>query len=460
MGYAVQYLVILALPLQRQKLLVALIQPAGQPTVFSFYQTLDLKKILFIDAGAVHLPSPFHQIMRLVDQKQILAFISLAEEPLQMRIGIKNIIIVADNRIHPQRHVQPHLERAHVPFSRLFFYHLPAHLICGGQQFIHRVIHPVKMPLGVRAVIRIAVCLLAEADLLLGGEHDHFHAQILGFQGVKCLPRHRSGNRLGRQVEYLLSQPFPHGFYSRKHRRDRLSHSCRSLYEQFLLTEDGAVDAGNQLLLSLPVRKGKFHLPYGCIALLSPLNLITGPSLIRSCQFLKPGFQILEGICAFKSPDLLRLHIAVGHLHANFLQAILPGIDIGVALCLGQMHQDGLFQCIQFLKDSLDLVHHGALRRIHDAVCTPLDQQQESIAGNLLLQGDLCMIIGTHLPLDLPVDLASKQHGVLVSPCYSIVNIAAAQYKFHQAAHGDPNHWLFQIHSPFRPSSTFLPIVS
>ena len=41
--------------------------------------------------------------------------------------------------------------------------------------------------------------------------------------------------------------------------------------------------------------------------------------------------------------DVLGIHIAVGHLYANLFQALLAGIDIGVALGLGKMYRNRFF---------------------------------------------------------------------------------------------------------------------
>ena len=117
--------------------------------------------------------------MRLIDQKQILTLDPFTEEPAQMRIRVKHVIIVADDRVHPQRDVQTHLMRAYLPFPRLLRKDLPIHLIRRSDQLVHRVIHPVIMPLRIRAGVWITVRLLTKTDLLLSGQHDDLHTQAL-----------------------------------------------------------------------------------------------------------------------------------------------------------------------------------------------------------------------------------------------------------------------------------------
>ena len=60
-------------------------------------------------------------------------------------IGVKHIIIIADHRIYPFRHIQTHLMGTYLPFSCLFFQNLPVHLIRSCQKLIYCIIYTVIM---------------------------------------------------------------------------------------------------------------------------------------------------------------------------------------------------------------------------------------------------------------------------------------------------------------------------
>ena len=81
---------------------------------------LDIQEVFLADLRAVHLPAPLHQIMGLVDEKdKVLLPAALSEEPPQLHIGIKDIIIIADNGIHPGGQLQLQLIGADLPLFAL-----------------------------------------------------------------------------------------------------------------------------------------------------------------------------------------------------------------------------------------------------------------------------------------------------------------------------------------------------
>ena len=60
-----------------------------------------------------------------------------------------------------------------------------------------------------------------------------------------------------------------------------------------------------------------------------------------------------------KSADLLRIQIAIGHLHADGRQGMLGRKNKGIALCLCQMHGVRLCHLLHIQIDTLDLVDHN-----------------------------------------------------------------------------------------------------
>ena len=74
--------VILAFPFQLQKLPVAALQFFAQINTVILYRLFECEKILLHQNGAVHIPSPIHKIMRLVNQENVFLADSLREKTL------------------------------------------------------------------------------------------------------------------------------------------------------------------------------------------------------------------------------------------------------------------------------------------------------------------------------------------------------------------------------------------
>ena len=143
--------------------------------------------------------------MGLIDQEQVVAFVSLAKESLQMRIGIKDIIIVADHGIYPGRYIQPQFKGTDLPFFCLLLDHFPDDGVSGGQKLIDGIVDPIEMPFRIGTGVRVALRLFTEADLFLCRQHDHLHPERLVTQGLESLPGHGPGDGLGRQIKELLA---------------------------------------------------------------------------------------------------------------------------------------------------------------------------------------------------------------------------------------------------------------
>ena len=167
--------------------------------------------------------------MRLIDQKQIFSFYALSKKTLQMSVRIKHIIIITDYGIHPDCSIKPQFKWTYLPFLRLFFQHASGDCILSCDQFINCIIHPVKMSLCIKTVLRIALRFIAKTDLLFCSQRNHFILQSLFFQSIKCTCGCRSGNRLCCQIKDLFSKPFTHCLHRRKHGCQSLPRTCRCL---------------------------------------------------------------------------------------------------------------------------------------------------------------------------------------------------------------------------------------
>jgi hypothetical protein len=166
--------------------------------------------------GTVHLPAAFHQIMSLINKKNIIPRNVISKEPLQMYIGIKGIIIIADHSVCPDGKVQTHLKRTYLPFLSMFPDHFPGIYFFRCPQFINRIIHTVKMPLCIRAFLRGTLWRIKKTQLLFGCNGGHFKFQAFLPQNTKSLLCYCSCDRLGCKVKKRLTFSLSDGTYSRK----------------------------------------------------------------------------------------------------------------------------------------------------------------------------------------------------------------------------------------------------
>ena len=316
------------------------------------------------------------------------------------------------------------------------------------QKLIDRPVYPVKMSLRVGTAIRIALHLLADAELFLRRQGHRLHAQALPPQDPEGLLRHRARHRLRRQVKDPVPQIFTHGLHRRKHRGNRLADSCGGLDEQPLLPGNRPVDPRRQLPLALPVGKREFQRLNAGFSKLLPFILEAGPFLILLHQPEEPFPQFLPRPGLPEILQLLRLQISVGELHADLRQLLPLRVDTGVAESLGQMHAHRLPDEIQIPVHALDLVDVDQAVLRENPVRAALHHAVKFSHGDTGLQRDLRLIACSHPPLYFSVKTSPCLHGQKV--CLSrrsAVQISLPQDKFHQRAHGDPDLCSHFVHS-------------
>ncbi len=166
--------IVFTLPLQRQKLPVTSLQLPVHPSVILLHHLFQSKKILFPQGRTVHIPPPLHQIMRLVNQKNIIFPYPLGKETLQIHVRVKEIIIIAYNRIRKQTHIKAKLKGTDPVLSGTGADCVPVKTVPTGQQLVNSVIDAVIVSLCIRTVIRVALGLPHKTDLVPCGQYYRF----------------------------------------------------------------------------------------------------------------------------------------------------------------------------------------------------------------------------------------------------------------------------------------------
>ena len=214
------------------------------------------------------------------------------------------------------------------------------------------------------------------------------------------------------------------------------------------------VNAPHDVPLPRPVRKREFQPLHGQIPRLLPPHLMIRPFMIGVDQSLKPLEELLHLIFLAETPDLLRLYIAVSHLHGDLMAPPIFSrwgkavhIHAGITFCLGQMYLYRLCQIVQVPEDSLDLIDDGHiflpffLPGGYDPVGAPFQTEGEPLIPSLPDQRDFRLVARSHLPLDLPMDPTPFLHGLPVGQgTPPSIQVTAAQDKLYQSPHGYPDH--------------------
>ena len=95
--------------------------------------------------------------MCLIDQKYIITLTAISKETFQIHMGIKEVIVVSDDAVSEQAQIQSEFKRAYPIFQGIFFYFASCKALFVGQKIIDSLIDTVKMPLCIRALLRIAL---------------------------------------------------------------------------------------------------------------------------------------------------------------------------------------------------------------------------------------------------------------------------------------------------------------
>ncbi len=171
--------------------------------------------------------------MGLVNQKNIVLPHALSKEPFQIHMRVKQIIVVADNRVRKQAHIKTKLKRTDHMLFCTGNNRLPVKIVLFGQQLVNRIVYTVIVPSGIGTVIRVALRFLHKADFVPCGQYDGLEPKSLFSHQFNGVAGHGSCDGFGREIKDSLSYPLPHGLYGRKQCGDGLSGPGRSLYEQF-----------------------------------------------------------------------------------------------------------------------------------------------------------------------------------------------------------------------------------
>ena len=165
------------------------------------HQLFHSQDILLVQNRTVHLPTPFHQIVSLIDQKYVISFNTFRKKTAKIYLWIKHIIIITDHSIHPDGEIQTHLIRADLIPFRIRKQHLPVINFLFLQKFKHRIIYPVKMSLCPCTGCRITLHAVTHTQFFFCNQKQRLPAKSMLFQDFKSFPCNRTGNRFCSQIK-------------------------------------------------------------------------------------------------------------------------------------------------------------------------------------------------------------------------------------------------------------------
>ena len=180
--------------------------------------------------------------MGLVHQKQIFSLISLREIPFQPYVRIEHVIIITNNPVCPVGNIKTEFKGADPVTLRVLQDLFPGNFLFIPKYFKNGPVYPVKMPLGIRTCVRIALRLFQKAQLLLCRDRHRSKRKSQGAQNTERFLRHGPGYRFRRQIENLIPLFFPHRLHRRENSGKRLSNPRRSLDKQPLFPGNSAVN--------------------------------------------------------------------------------------------------------------------------------------------------------------------------------------------------------------------------
>ena len=209
----------------------------------------------------VHLPPAVHQIVCLIDQEQILLSpaASVRKKTPQIRMRIEQIIVISDDCIREQAHIQCHFKRADLVLLRILRYFLPGKALFLRKKRVDCRVDPVKMSFCPKTALRIAVRLLQNTDLFLCCQQNTFQMETLVTHLRNCCFRSGSCHRLRSQIENPIRLFLSNRLDGRKKSGNRLPGSCRCLQKELSPMHNRPVNIRRELPLSLAVGKREFQ---------------------------------------------------------------------------------------------------------------------------------------------------------------------------------------------------------
>ena len=117
--------------------------------------------------------------MGLIHQKQVpLARLPLVKIPLQLYIGIKDIIVIAYDAVHPVADIQTEFKGTYLKSFGILQHLVPGDAVHLLDDFVDSVIDPVVVALGPGTCLGIAVRLFHDAELFLCCDGNRIKIEI------------------------------------------------------------------------------------------------------------------------------------------------------------------------------------------------------------------------------------------------------------------------------------------
>ena len=385
--------------------------------------------------------------MSFINKKNIVSGYSVSKKTFQFYIGVKHIIIVADDPIHPGAEIQAHLKRAHLPLFCLFQDLFAAEGLFGSPQFINRIIHSVKMTFCPGTFLRRTLGFFAKTQLFLCSDGHRLKKKAFCPQNLKGILSNGSGNSFCRKIKEQLPFSLSNCPHRRKYRGHGFSHSCRRLYKNLFFAGNSMINAGNHFSLAFAVRKGEFQIFHGGVSFFLPSQPEGYPFMIFSCKFLIPGFQLFSGKRFPEPSDFFCIQMGIRHLNVYFFQIVLKHIDPGITHGLSPVNLHRTFQMLQFFVNAFDLINTHGFFFCKNTVRSSLYPKDQILIFCVLLQRNLRPVAASHLLLNFAVDTAALLHCLLILYAASAVQISASQNKFHKITDRNADYFLFHYFS-------------
>ena len=123
---------------------------------------------------------------------------------------IKHIIVITDNPVRKQAHIQTKFKRAYLMLSCILLYDFSGKACFMCQQIINRCIYPVIMSFCIGTGIRIAFRFFLKAYFFFGGQYDTLKCQTPVPQKTVGIFCHGPGNGLCRQIKNFVPHSLSH----------------------------------------------------------------------------------------------------------------------------------------------------------------------------------------------------------------------------------------------------------
>ena len=271
----------------------------------------DLLDFPRVEVGGEHLAGAVHQIVGLVHEEGVVAGL-VGEVAAEIDLGVENVVVVADDHVHPGGEVERKLEGADLVRAADLFEEGAGDFLA-AEGVAHGGLAAVVVAAGERAGGGVAGLTFMETDLLFGGEGEGAEAGAGVTEVGEGLLGDGASDGAGGEVKDAFELAFTEGLDGGEEDRDSFADAGGGFEEEASAADEGAIGGdGEAALAGAVAREGEREWAGGLVALPAPTAVGPEPVEVDCGCLVEEGGEVGEGEAAAEFGEFGGVEVEVG----------------------------------------------------------------------------------------------------------------------------------------------------